>query len=105
MDVDCAVSDSGAIVGADNKLPPNSASSCLSGRHHLHLLRYDRGARTDALQAAHDDVLAGLEARGDDAQPFDGGAERHLAVERLVFGPDDEDELLALIGADGALVD
>ncbi len=40
-----------------------------------------------------------------DAQAVDGGAELDLAVGGLVVVADDQDELLVLVGADGALVD
>src|SRR5512139_4150566 len=47
---------------------------------HLRGLGGDERAGAHALQAVHDDALAGLEAAGDDAKPVHARAQRHLAV-------------------------
>ena len=62
-----------------------------------------KSTRPHALQAVDDDALAGLEAGGDDALALGGVAEGDLAPLRLVVRADDDDEALALVGADGAL--
>ena len=58
-----------------------------------------------ALQTVDDDRLAGLETAAHDAQAIDDRAERHRAGTRSgSVGADDVDELLAQIGADGAVL-
>src|SRR5262245_9681594 len=72
---------------------------------HRHELRIDQRTRADALQSVHHDALAGSEAIRHQAQAVDEHAERHLAVGGLVVVADHHDVLLALVGADRALVD
>ncbi len=64
----------------------------------------DLHAGPHALQTIDDDRLAGLETAANDAQAIDDRTERHGAVLDVVLRPDDVDELLAEIGADGAVL-
>src|SRR5687768_126019 len=72
---------------------------------HRDRLRRQQRARPYPVQAVDDDALAGLQAAGHDAQPVDRRAQRDLAPDRLVVVADHDDEALALVGADRALVD
>src|SRR5262249_4059906 len=55
------------------------------------------------LQTVDDNALAGFQTGEDDALTADVAPERHLAISNLVVAIDDEDELLALIIANGAI--
>ena len=57
------------------------------------------------LQAVDDDALLGLQARGDDAQAVDVGAERDLAVGRPCCRRPRPSRTLVLVGADRAFAD
>src|SRR6185436_6525509 len=74
-------------------------------RAHGDALRGDLDTGTHALQAVHDDVLAGLHAITDDAQTIDERPELHGAVLHLVVRADGEDVAHVLIRADRAVVD
>ena len=77
----------------------SAAASIGTGRDvHLH-------AGADALQAVHDDHVAGVEAGPHHAQAVDDRPERDDAVLDLARRADDEDEPLVEVGADGAVLD
>ena len=65
-------------------------------------LRRDFVAWLNALKAVDDDAIAGIEAARDDAKIVRHRAELDLAIGGLVVVADDHDELLVLVGADGA---
>src|SRR6185437_2574381 len=72
---------------------------------HRHLLRIHLDPGAHALQAVHHHQVVRLQATVDHAQAVEQGAGVHLAVLHLVFLVDHIDELVAQIGADGAVVD
>src|SRR5262245_48703267 len=68
-------------------------------------LRRQHRARPHPLQAVDDDPLALGKPAPDDAQPVGDGTEGDLAVGGLALVVHDQDELPALVGTDGALID
>ncbi len=109
-------------MGKDSPGPRNRQISRVAEAEHLRLaraqarrfnsvfgkcfgdgLRCDDHARTNALQAVDDDILAGLQPAFDDAQAVIIASQNHLSVFDLVIGPDHEDEFLVLIGGNGAV--
>src|SRR5689334_13780390 len=74
-----------------------------AGIHGDQLRLHDR-ARMHTLHAVHDHGFAGLQAFLHDAQTVVEPADLHAAIRDLVVLVDHVDELLALVGADGAIV-
>ena len=63
-------------------------------------VRRDGSTRTDSLHTAHDDPLAAIHSRADDAQAVDQAAGRHGAKRDDVLVIDDVHDAVGLVGAD-----
>ena len=68
-------------------------------------LRFDERAGTHPLQAIDHNAVARVQARRNDAKPFNVAAEGNRAIERAIVGAHDQDEFLVLIGANRPFVD
>ena len=81
------------------------AASGIGAAPIVHHLRRDLHARAHALQSADHDDVARLQTLAHDAQSVDAAPELDGPVFELVVGAEHEHELLALIGADRAILD
>src|SRR3954463_7877994 len=72
---------------------------------HVHEVRLDRGARPHLLQAVDDHPLARLQAVGDLPHAVVERPQPDGAVDHRILRVDDVEDLLALVGVEGALAD
>src|SRR5438552_5521291 len=93
-----------AVAGGFRLFAPTAREpGSFTARHFF--LRCDRHAGANALKAVDDDLVAGIEAIANDALAFDQRPELHRAILDRVRRGQGENELLRLVGADGALLD
>src|SRR5512135_606078 len=78
---------------------------CRERDRHVHEFRLDRDARPHLLQPVDDHLLARLQAVGDLAQTVMKCSQPDGAGDHLVLLVDNVEDLLALIGVEGALAD
>ena len=93
------------IVGNAHRSAPRTIVGGGAGRAGVDIDRSDQLARPDAVQRADDDAVVRRQPVANGAQPVNARAKDHRTVFDDVVPVQHQDEVSALIGADGALGD